>query len=165
MSTEKTTLVIEDEINERLSGELQKNALTFVDLLKSGGMVVDKTYSSVFRYFDEAVCVVVIHPNFVGELGWNVYLGDYDSSICSSDYENFPMDEVLKEFAWAHKHTCGSCGCGNQPGRTFSILGKEFDNVCTSLMWFGNADGDTLENLMKLVDVWKLCIDEKQHAS
>ena len=168
MSEQKNNLQIEEEINEKLTGDLQKNALKFIEFLKTKDMTVDAVHSSVFRYHGEAVCVVVLHPNYDENLGWNVYLGDYDSSICSGDYENFPIDEQLKEFAWTHKHTCGHflsngevCGCGNQPGKSFKILGKEFDNICTSLMWFGNADGETLEKLMKLVEIWIRCIDEK----
>ena len=160
---EQTTLKIENEINENLTGELQENALKFVEFLKTNGIMTNYAVSPiVFRYYDEAVCVVVLHPIYDDKLGWNVYLGDYDSTICRSEYEDFPIDEELKEFAWEHKHTCGNCGCGNQPGKRFKILGKDFDNVCTSLMWFGNADDKTLEKLMELVKVWKLCIDDKR---
>ena len=158
MSDQNFNPQTENEIKEKLSGDMQKNALNFLSFIKEKGMTTDEEYSSVFRYNGEAVCVLALHPNFDENIGWNVYLGDYDSSICSDEYENFPVDEELKEFAWAHKHTCGSCGCGNQPGKKFKILGKEFDNVCTSLMWFGNAEAETLDKLKKLVDVWTLCI-------
>ena len=159
MSEQLKNLTIEEEINEKLIGDMHKNALSFVDFLKTSGMTVDSVYSGLFRYHGEAVCVLALHPNFDENIGWNIYLGDYDSTICKSENEDYPIDESLKEFAWAHKHTCGSCGCGNQPGKCFKILGKEFDNVCTSLMWFGNPADEELEKLIKLVGIWISCIN------
>ena len=154
---------IENEINEKLSGAMQKNALNFVAYIKDSGMTTNKVHTNVFRYHGEAVCVLALHPNFDENIGWNVYLGDYDSTICKDYNNDLLIDEQIKNFAWAHKHTCGNCGCGNQPGKNVKIFGKEFENICTSLMWFGNADGDELENLLKLIEVCKYCIDDKQN--
>ena len=164
MPEQKFNPQIENEIREKLSGDLQKNALDFVVYIKERGMTTDEIHPNVFRYHGEAVCVLALHPNYDENIGWNIYLGDYDSTACSVEYENFPIDKQLKEFAWSHKHTCGKCGCDNQPGKRFKILGKEFDNVCTSLMWFGNASSEELEKLIKLVDLFKLCIDNKQRT-
>jgi len=37
-------------------------------------------------------------------------------------FDDFRLDEQLKEFAWAHVNICTSCGgssgCGSQPGQT-----------------------------------------------
>jgi len=98
-----------------------------------------------------------------GDIAWNVYWGDYDSTIFSDGYADFPVDENLKELVWVHIHTCGGCGCGNQPGKSMKIFGKEFDNLCTSILWFGNPDADTTEKLYKLAEVRKSCINGKQH--
>ena len=154
---------IENEIKEKLYDELQKNALDFISFIKEHGFTTHEVYPNAFKYRGEAVCVLALHPNFDENIGWNIYLGDYDSTICSEEYADFIIDEQLREFAWSHKHTCGSCGCGNQPGKRFKILGKEFDNVCTSIMWFGNADTEKLQKVKKLLVTWKLCIDDKHN--
>jgi len=72
------------------------------------------------------------------------------------------VDEELKEFAWMNVHYCTyftsngkECGCKDKPGRRVSIFGKEFDNVCHSPLWFLNPDAEALENMKKLVELWK----------
>ena len=174
-NNENIRTTIENEINGSLMDDLsKKNALDFIAYLRANGMTTtDANYPGVFRYLGEAVCVLAIHPIEEGELPvYNIYWGDYDSTIFSSDYDDFPMDEQLKEFAWKHIHLCVNftsngkyCGCGSQPGKSMKILGKEFDNLCTSIIWFGNPDAATLETIYKLAEVWKLCIVENAKKS
>ena len=69
------------------------------------------------------------------------------------------MNEQLKEFAWAHVNICTSCGgssgCGSQPGQTKTILGKEFNHLCTSEVAFWNPDAEALGKIMQMIDIWK----------
>jgi len=55
---------------------------------------------------------------------------------------------------------CDSCteSCGK--GTRKRILGKEFDNVCSSSFAFGNPDGDALECVKKLLEMRKRAILE-----
>ena len=164
-NNENTRPTIEDEIkNAGLSGDLQKNALDFVAYLKECGMSVDETYHGLFRYYDESVCVIATYP--IDNIpGWTIFWGDYDSTICCNDYKDFCIDEQVKEFAWSHANVCGhftsggkDCGCGSQPGKTVTILGKEFDNICTSLLSIRNPNAKTLEKVRKLAESWMQCI-------
>jgi len=141
--------------------------------MRANGMETNHAeYSSVFQFLNEPVFVLVPHPiDDSGDIAWNVYWGDYDSTIFSDKYAGFPVDESLKELAWEHIHTCGNflsngehCGCGKQPGKSMKIFGKKFDNLCTSILWFGNPDEDTIAKLYKLAEVWKSCIAESKRT-
>jgi len=160
---------IEKQIQKKLSNDLQKNALDFVAYMRANEMPPDAPSSNVFRYLGEAVCVLAIHP--VDDVpGWNIYWGDYDSSIFSGKCDDVPVDEQLKNFFMEHIKICCNftsngkwCGCGSLPGKSMRIFGTDFDNLCTSLTWFGNPDTATLENIYKLADAWKLCVAEARN--
>ena len=67
------------------------------------------------------------------------------------DYSDFPLDENMKEIAWANVSICGKCGGDCAPGSRKTILGKDFDNVCYAVMAFNNPDAKTLECVKKLL--------------
>ena len=124
-------------------------------------MKPDSEHSNAFRYMDEWVCIVCIYPDDRG-IGWTIF----DNPLCGRQYEDFPVDEYLKDFARSHVNICGHftsggkhCGCGNQPGAHKTIFGKEYDNVCTSEVAFRNPDAETLYKIEKLIDAWKLNIE------
>jgi len=154
----------EQNVNIALYDERAKNEKDFYNYMKANEILSDAPDSSVYRYKGEAVFVGI--GNIVDEgLGYTVFWGDYDSTIFR-EYERFPVDEQLKEFAWANIHYCAyfesngeHCGCEQKNEKSISVFGKEFDNVCTSGLWFANPDADTLEKIYKLAEVWKLCID------
>ena len=141
---------------------LIKNALDFTARMRANGMAnTHATYSSVFEYLNEPVFVLVIHP--IGDdLGWNVYWGDYDSTICSDAINYFPVDEHLKEFAFAHIGFCGKCE-SNKPnycGKRWTIYGKEFDDVCHAPLVFNEPTADELVKIKKLIEMRIQVINE-----
>ena len=67
-------------------------------------------------------------------------------------------DDALKETAWTHVRVCEhfssggkKCGCHDQPGLDKVILGKNFKNLCFANLEFINPDAKTLENIRKLL--------------
>ena len=152
-------LKIEVELNEDLSGDRLKNALNFIAYMKTNDMTTHAEHHSAFEYKGEWVCIVCIIP--VDDVpGWVIF----DNPL-TSKFDNFPVDEDLKEFAWANVNICTSCGgssgCGSQPGRTKIIFGKEFNNICTSDVAFWNPDADALKKIMQMIDIWKKSVDAK----
>ena len=139
---------LEDEIKRKLSGDMQKNALDLVSFLRSMGMTNHAEHTSAFEYNGEWVCILVINDG-----GWMLF----DNPL-TSKFDDFPVCERLKEFAWAHVNVCTSCGgssgCGSQPGRTKIVFGKEFDNVCTSEVAFFDPGAGTLENVKQMIEIW-----------
>jgi hypothetical protein len=159
--TKNTRLKIEDDLTAALSGDTLKNALDYVAYLKAGGILPETPDSNVFGYPDGFVCVLCVFP-VENVPGWTIFMGNYDCALCGSEYQDYPVDESLKEFAWAHIHSCVNftsngkwCGCGFQPGRRIKLFGKMFDNVCTSILDIRNPDGETLASAKKLSDMWR----------
>jgi len=144
---------IEDEINTLLCGDSIKTALDFVAFLRANKMApkcVDAQNSVwCFDYLGKGTsCVIVLK-------GWFVFWGGWDV-----EHEEYPIDEKTKEFALAHVNICTNfktngkeCGCGNQPGISRTIFGKEFDNVCTALLAFTQPEAETLEYVKRLVEM------------
>ena len=156
-----TLSATEDIIKEKLTSDTQKNALDFVAFMKANEMppklVAENCWT--FAYSEEAIhaCVLAIYPDESG-IGWTIF----DNPL-TSQYDDFPANDKLKEFAWAHVNLCTSCGgssgCGKQPGRCKTIFGKKYDNVCTSEVAFRNPDTETLKTIMQMIGIWKLHID------
>ena len=149
------TRVIEDVIKENLTGETRQNALDYIAYMKANGMAPQTPGSNAFCSADGYVCQICIYP--VDNIpGWTIYMGQsYDDVLLRGEYQKFPIDEDLKEFACAHVNPCGACGCGFQPGRRITLFGKEFNNVCTGLLSFSNPDDEALELTKRLTEVWK----------
>jgi len=60
----------------------------------------------------------------------------------------------LKAFALAHVNICTTGHCAGSPGVRKTILGKEFNNVCTSEVAFFAPGTGTLQNVMKMIEIW-----------
>ena len=158
---ENTHLKIEELIRSELTGDVQKNALDYVAYLKASGILPETLDSNVFGYPDEFVCVLCVFP--VENIpSWFIFMGNCDCALCGNEYQDYPIDEKLKKFAWSQVKTCCNftsngkyCGCGFQPGRRIKLFGKTFDNVCTSVLAIQNPDGEALELTKKLSDVWR----------
>ena len=147
-----TTRTFEDVIREKLTGKTQKNALDYVAFLKANGISGD----GVFTFSGGYLCNI----HRVDETGWYISMEHIDSPLCRHEYQDFPVDEKVKEFAWAHVSTCAGCGCGFNPGRRPMLFGKEFKNTCFGLMNIDNPDGEDLELLKKLTLVWKQVVTD-----
>ena len=145
---------IQDVFKEALSGDVLKNALSFADFLSTNEMIYAGQHE--IHYKSERVCYVDV---FKERNVWSIWSeGDY-----SKECEGFPIDEQTKEIAWKHASKCGSCdGMDCSPGKTKTIFGKEFTNICSGAhvdMRFDNPDTEALEGLKKLLEMRKHIID------
>ena len=151
----KTGTGIEDRLKGVLDGDMLDNALNFVAHLRSIGMTSDS--GSRFHYKDEYTCILVFFKDKMHPSGLWV--------ICDcpiEEYDGFPLDESLKEFARANVKICtGECGCSNWPrGGDKYIFGREFKSICSSEIQFLNPSAGELVKIKQLMDYWKLMIDE-----
>jgi hypothetical protein len=141
---------IEDLINDVLSGNTLKNALDFAAFLRVNEMIAGGDHGEV-SYKGKCVCYMYLDGNAQMPGPWTIWTeGDY-----SNEHKDVPMDEHMKEIAWANVNICGSCGGNCSPGKRKVILGKEFDNVCNADMAFTNPDAKTLECVKKLLKMRK----------
>jgi len=99
------------------------------------------------------MCAKSIHAD-KGVSGWVIFIGGLDSVLCRDDYQDFPVDQELKEFAWAHANHCDNHGCGTELGKRIMLFGKACKNLCTTILLFKNPDGEALELVKKLAVVW-----------
>jgi hypothetical protein len=146
------------EFKTNLSGDLQKNAIDFAEYMKNQGG---------FDYLGECICFTVTDPDG----NFYVFSGHGGKSLCNSNYGNFPIDESMKEFVWANINPCWHfktdgkrCGCGQQPGLSFTIIGKKFDNLCNCPISFNNPDSETFEKIKRFVGASKRCIDANRQS-
>ena len=153
MFKRKSHRVFEKQINAALTGDAQKNALDFAAFTRENELSLEKL-------------------DIPG--GWNVYIKGINSAFVQifGDRNNFnvvlhistydgesPMDDDLKEFAWAHVVECPE-GCGgpkfcdeSQNRRT--IFGKEYESTCQSPLAFLNPDAHDLVTIQKLLLILK----------
>jgi len=149
---------LRDEIKKALTGDLQKDALEFLDYLESDELALDSV--------GEPICSMLIHP-IQNQPYWNLYIGGYPSLVYKTERQDLQIDNDLKEFVWSTVKVCAyfktngeNCGCGQQPGYTLMIFGKKFNNCCQCPIWFGNPDAETAIKIKRLIEAWKLCVAE-----
>lgn len=152
MSEEKSNLKIEDVISERLTGDMQKNALDFAAFLSANeislihnsddgkGWVIGGALGNSIGY----MMIIGSGEQFPGP--WTFWFND-------CDFNNDSVEDKLKETAWAHASKCGKChkGWENCGGGDRIIFGKEFERLCHSPLMFTNPDANVLENAKKLI--------------
>jgi len=160
-NTKNVRLKIEDDLAAALSGDVLKNALDYVAFLQENGMARDTGDGTAFGFAGNYVCQICINPADY-KYAWSVCMGNWDSVLCRSEYQNFPIEDRVKEFAWAHVRPCTNftskgkeCGCGYQPGRHMTLFGKEFYHICHGGIEFGDLNAETLELAKRLTEVWK----------
>ena len=158
--SEQSYLTMKEEFSNALSGDALKNALDYIDCIKENGFTLDGVWNRgyVFHYRGKCVCLVALPP-FWDVTGWNIYGFD-----CNTMYDDLPVAESLKEFAWAHVKPCavaigGDCGGDCKPGIRAQVLGKDFDGTCCHVTKFENPNAGAVEKIIELTQVWKHCID------
>ncbi|MCL2388253.1 MAG: hypothetical protein FWC89_12020 [Defluviitaleaceae bacterium] len=139
---------IEDMIYEKLTGDVQENALVLINYLGENVSLEDKDWCWEAKYKGEMVFHFRI-GGFHNEPNWLAW------SATAVDYSESEIDEQSKGIAWENICTCGNCGSDCAPGRRAVIFGKTFENCCTSSLMFINPSGDSLECLKKLIDIRK----------
>jgi len=151
MSEEK---LIEAHINEVLNGGSKRIALDFIAFLRANAITPDQHESgdgwSLVHKGESIGFIIVSQSEFPGP--WTLWFNSCEFGSGES------VSDDLKEAAWNHASICGNffsngkdCGCGDQPGFTRVIFGKEFQNRCHSPLMFHNPDAETMERAKKLM--------------
>jgi len=151
-----TNLTVEDKLKNTLSGDALNNALDFVAHLRAIGMTPEDTR---FFYKGEYTCIIIFFKDENHPSGcWFIC----DCPI--EEYDGFPLDENIKAFARTNVAMCRNCGCGHENmGANKMIFGQYFEGICSSECQFIEPDAEALEKIKKLMDYWKLMIDEGKY--
>jgi len=152
---------IERFIKERLTGDVQKNALDFAAWLRANDMRLerqtvgywaDKIYF-ICSYTSEYVCYIAI--NEYDENNFVVWSDDSGSMW----FENPPLDERTREIAWKNVNVCddpSACeSCKLRHGTRKTMFGKEFHSVCPTALKFINPDAEEMACMKKLFKIRK----------
>ena len=152
MSENNTNLTVEEKLKAALSGETLNNALDFVAHLRAIGMTCEDT-----RFFYNGLFTCIIIP-FEDSGKWMI------CDCPTEEREGFPLDESAKTFALANIKKCDMCGgggCGHENmNANKTIFGQYIEGLCSSECHFYDPDAEALVQIKKLMDYWKLMIDE-----
>ena len=155
MSEQEKKLTLEEEYKANLSGDLLNNALAFAEHMNK---------TSGWEHLGEGVCFTVTDS---GSGDFYIFVYGPGSSVCNSDFNDYPISDEMREFVHEHISHCAhikssgkECGCSEKRWRSFTILGKQYDNLCYCCMCFKNPDAEEFEKIKEWVEAWKLCIAE-----
>ena len=146
LKRKKAPIAIEDIIRKKLKGDAQMNALSFVAFLRANEVQIRVNNDGGGCAFGEIGCMAISKkPAHIAP--WTIWFGscDFDESV--------PVDDTLKETAWANAGICGHCHAGWEDcgGGEGTIFGKKFERLCHSPMMFVNPDARTVEHMKKLM--------------
>ena len=140
----------------------QRNALEFVSFLRGNGMVFERgkgywedKFYWLIKFKEEYVCFLLIGGEETRDGSWAFWSDDSGSNW----FEDFPLDESLKEIAWKNVDFCANCGGECSPGKGKVIFDRGFNNVCRTVFKFVNPDDGELACMKELVRMRtaKLC--------
>ena len=153
---------IEEVIQDVLQDDAQRGALDFVAHLRASGVPLEEESETYWeaKYQDESVCFLWVSGDADAPGPWTIWSDQvpgtwatWPEGEATGEYVEFPIDDSIKETAWANVNVCANCGGCSVPGRRKTVLGKEFDNLCNSTMAFTNPDTAAVACAKKMVDV------------
>ena len=155
---------IEDCILKSLIGDERNNALEFVAYLRANKMTFERgagywedKFYWLIKFQNEYVCFILIGDSEDSGSPWTIWSDD----SAYHWFEDFLLDEHMKETAWNQVDFCANCGsCSG--GISKIIFGKAFDkvdNVCRTTFRFDNPSSKTVECAIKLMEIRKKDIE------
>ena len=154
---------IEEVISETLEGNSQKNALDLASYLRANEIALEESESYwEVEYKGKVLCFILINGSDQAPGPWTIW-SDQEPGTWTSwsdegyihEHKDCSVDEHTKKVAWDNVNFCASCGGDCSPGRRKTILGKEFDNLCSSAMAFTNPDLEALDCIKKMISIRK----------
>ena len=164
-------ITIEDVINKSYTGDQLKNALDLaahirkLDLPLKEYDTEEKNYQYDIEYKGEKLCFISIYTT--GKKDFRVYSSQtpcswiyWSDSKDNTEHKEPVVNENIKHTAWKKVRKCikncaGKCG----PGKRKNILGKEFENVCNSALWFRPPTNTDWECIKQMITAMKNDID------
>ena len=143
----KVKLNIEDVIPQYLDGDMRRTALDFAAWLRLNKLTPGQYGINRWKASNKGtgICFIV--------LGSNVWK-KHDSWVIRLDlthimeYEEAMINEGLQEFVWSNIHHCWHCaGCA--PGLDMTIMGKEYQGLCKTMIIYSGDSGETELNAIK----------------
>ena len=151
---------IENVINDVLKDDAKELALGFAAYLRAKEIPVEESESYWdIQYHGKTVCFVFINGSDEKPGPWTIWSDQEPGAwVTWADGEKmndriaFIVDDATKATAWANVNFCASCGGDCSPGKQKTILGKTFENVCSSAIAFTNPNADMVQCAIAMVE-------------
>lgn len=147
---------IEEVITDVLREDARDHALDFVAYVRASGIPLEEGegYWEV-AYQGRTVCSILIDGSGQAPGPWTIWSdqepGTWIAWPEGDPHAASPVDERTQAVAWAHVNPCASCGSDCSPGKRKTVLGKAFDNLCSSALAFTNPDAQALDCAKQMV--------------
>jgi len=150
--------LIKDVINEKLTGETQKNMLELVTFMQKNGFSFegfasgnDVRWTATYKGKDIG-CVAVAEESMLSA-GTSIAL--WLGLECDFD-DNGSVNDELKDFTWSHVVVCPQekyckppyCEGSKNP---WEVFGKKYESTCHSPLQFIGLDAENLAKLKELL--------------
>jgi hypothetical protein len=167
-------VTIENAVIQELNGDDQRRTLDFVAFLYSNGMQFTRCggywanqYYWCVRYENEDVCYILVNGKGVEAASAPLAIWSETSDTSDSAwYEDFPLDERIKEIAWDNVDICAKCSPGSPcyGGKCKTVFGRKFSNLCRCTFRFDKPDDKEIECVKKLIGIRKaiLCANQEK---
>ena len=142
--------IIEDVINDTLSGDTLNNALNFIAYLRENKISPQWSATNAWKisYKTYTVCFIRLH----GAAEYhNLDAGSWHILPFIGEYGDDTLPDEFKEIVWANHRKCKTCGgCSLKLDRVF---GKAFVNSCEGSIVLKNPDERTVECAKRLIEL------------
>ena len=150
-----------------LNGDMQKNALDFVNFLHENEFQISynpneyadgKWTGAIGGTVGDSIGYMYVNSGTDFPDPWNIWINEYDFNDDGSSEAS-----ELKNFLWENVNNCTRCNpnwekCG---GGEKIVLGKKFESLCHSPMFFYTPDSQKLDMIKKLM----LKVREKRNGA
>ena len=149
---------VEDVLPYYLDGNLLESALDFVAYLRTERM--NPGWAGVHNAWrannkSKPICYIRLGKEWIRNtknVKWVIVL--YLNHM--EEYANVIYQENWQDIIWSDLHYCRNCAYGCYPGKTKTILGKEFSGLCPTFYYkanFVNPDDATLKIVTRLLEL------------
>ena len=145
---------IENVVSAVLTGDAQKNAAGLIAHMRACGEVFGVTQNDE----KDETGWAVENLGFIFINGGEDFPGPWTMWLNADNLgagTKLPVDDSLKEFAWAHVSPCGSCGGSCSPGVSAKVFGRDFENTCQTNLMFVNPGAEAIGHMKKIIDIKK----------
>jgi len=162
---------LEDTINRTLVGDKKKNALNFVAWLQESKLVpkINRgTYNDwESHYKNKPICGIGLPRSGISDGIWTVrlrliYMDSYSETILSEGLQGIILDTARScDFSESDYKKNANCRTPKScaPGKSVTILGKSFVNLCGLKVRFENPDEVIFNAIKQLLELEKQARD------
>jgi len=151
MTKDDALKAYENEINEKLSGNVLTNALELIAYLAQNDIYPDPNMFNAFKYSGEMIFFIGLGKSL------SIYSGNYDLEY----YDDTQKDEDFETFVHKSVNRCAKHkGCLENPGLRRVVFDKVYENCCRSTYCFKLPPLKNLPHIKKVAQLRKQAIDK-----